>query len=105
MQIALIERDRMRQEMVRIDAINQRRLAMGEAIGRFESGIGDVMAKMGEAAEALANASDVIGRAARSAEKQADRIQQTTIATRRKPRLSAAQRCSSRAASRRSRAD
>ncbi len=81
MQIALIERDRMRQEMIRIDAINQRRLAMGEAIGRFESGIGDVMAKMGEAAEALANASDVVGRAARSAEKQADRIQQTTIAT------------------------
>jgi methyl-accepting chemotaxis protein len=81
MQIALIERDRMRQEMIRIDAINQRRLAMGEAIGRFESGIGEVMAKMGEAAEALGNASEVIGHAARSAEKQADRIQQTTIAT------------------------
>lgn len=81
MQIALIERDRMRQEMIRIDAINQRRLAMGEAIGRFENGIGDVMAKMGEAAEALARASDAIGKAARSAEHQADRIQRTTIAT------------------------
>ncbi len=54
MQIALIERDRMRQEMVRIDAINQRRLAMGEAIGRLKTGIGDVMTKMGEAAEAWA---------------------------------------------------
>lgn len=81
MQIALIERDRMRQEMVRIDAINQRRLAMGEAIGRFETGIGDVMAKMGEAAEALGRASMAIGTAARSAERQADRIQQTTLAT------------------------
>lgn len=81
MQIALIERDRMRQEMVRIDAINQRRLAMGDAIGRFENGMGDVMAKMGEAANALAHASDVIGKAARSAERQADRIQRTTIAT------------------------
>jgi methyl-accepting chemotaxis protein len=80
MQIALIERDRMRQEMIRIDAINQRRLAMGAAVGRFESGIGDVMAKMGEAAEALGRSGEAIGQAARSAEEHANRIQQKTLA-------------------------
>lgn len=81
MQIALIERDRMRQEMVRIDAINQRRLAMGEAIGRFEAGMDDVMGKMSDAAAALSRASEAIGHAARSAEQQADRIQRNSVAT------------------------
>jgi methyl-accepting chemotaxis protein len=81
MQFALIERDRMRQEMIRIDAINQRRLAMGEAVGRFEAGMDDVMGKMNDAAIALARASEAIGQAARSAEAQADRIQATSVTT------------------------
>ncbi|MBN8534222.1 MAG: methyl-accepting chemotaxis protein [Rhizobiales bacterium] len=81
MQFALIERDRMRQEMIRIDAINQRRLAMGEAVSRFEAGMDDVMGKMHDAAVALTRASDAIGRAARSAEAQADRIQATSVTT------------------------
>ncbi|MGL5447035.1 MAG: HAMP domain-containing protein [Rhabdaerophilum sp.] len=81
MQIALIERDQMRQEMIRIDAINQRRLAMGEAIGRFEAGMGDVMSKMSDAASALSHASETIAEAARSAEAQADRIHETSVAT------------------------
>lgn len=81
MQFALIERDRMRQEMIRIDAINQRRLAMGDAVSRFESGMDDVMGKMSDAATALARASDAIRQAARSAEAQADRIQETSVAT------------------------
>ncbi|CAN1542683.1 HAMP domain [Rhabdaerophilaceae bacterium] len=81
MQYALIERDRMRMEMVRIDAINQRRLLMGSAIGRFESGMSDVMHKISDAAKALQNAGSVMGKAARSAEEQADLIHATTIAT------------------------
>lgn len=81
MQFALIERDRMRQEMIRIDAINQRRLAMGDAVGRFEAGMDDVMGKMNDAATALARASEAIRQAARSAEAQADRIQETSVAT------------------------
>lgn len=81
MQIALIERDRMRQEMIRIDAINHRRLEMGEAVGRFEAGMDDVMRKMNDAAKALSCASEAIGQAARSAEAQADRIHETSVAT------------------------
>ncbi len=80
MQIALIERDRMRQEMIRIDAINQRRLALGEAIGRFEGGVGVMMAKMGAAAEALSQAGEAIDQSARAVEEQANRIQQKTLA-------------------------
>lgn len=81
MQYSLIERDRMRSEMARIDAINQRRLTMGSAISRFETGMSDVMQKISEAAKALHRAGTVMSQAARIAEEQADRIHATTITT------------------------
>jgi methyl-accepting chemotaxis protein len=81
MQIALLERDRMRQEMARIDAINQRRLQMGDAFGRFENGIASVMQKISAAGYALTRAGQAMDEAARSTASHAERIHAKTIAT------------------------
>jgi chromosome segregation ATPase len=81
MQIALLERDRMRQEMARIDAINQRRLQMGDAFGRFENSIASVMQKISAAGYALTRAGKAMDEAACSTANHAERIHAKTLAT------------------------
>lgn len=74
MQISLIERDRMRQEILRIDAINQRRLLLDSALGRFEGSMAVVMANIGGALRNLGATSEILDRTAREADLQAERI-------------------------------
>lgn len=81
MQISLIERDRMRQEMVRIDAINQRRLVMDKALSRFETGMGSVMQSIAGTLVVLNRTNDHLGNAAREAEAQATLIVSSTEET------------------------
>lgn len=78
MQISLIERDRMRQEMVRIDAINQRRLVMDRALSRFESGMGTVMQSISGTLVVLNRTNDQLANASREAEAQASLILSST---------------------------
>ncbi|MCA0399490.1 MAG: methyl-accepting chemotaxis protein [Proteobacteria bacterium] len=81
MQVSLAERDRMRQEMVRIDAINQRRLVLDGAVTRFEDGMAVVMKDISDTVHVLSETNDVLDRAARQADMQAERIRNTSLMT------------------------
>lgn len=81
MQVSLIERDRMRQEMVRIDAINQRRLVLDNALGRFEDGMAIVMRNISGTIRMLAQTSETLDKAAQEADTQAERIRSTSLTT------------------------
>lgn len=81
MQVSLIERDRMRQEMVRIDAINQRRLVLDNAVSRFEDGMAVVMRNISGTIRMLAQTSATLDQAARDADMQAERIRSTSLTT------------------------
>ncbi|HRE21408.1 MAG TPA: methyl-accepting chemotaxis protein [Rhabdaerophilum sp.] len=81
MQVSLIERDRMRQELVRIDAINQRRLVLDSAVANFEEGMVVVMKNINDTVHALSDTNEVLDAAARQADAQAERIRNTTMAS------------------------
>lgn len=81
MQVSLIERDRMRQEMLRIDAINQRRLTLDKAVGRFEEGMAVVMRNIAGTVHTLSLSSEALDRSARDADRQAERIRTTSLDT------------------------
>lgn len=81
MQVSLIERDRMRQELVRIDAINQRRLVLDSAVAHFEEGMVVVMKNINDTVHALSDTNEVLDAAARQADAQAERIRNTTMAS------------------------
>ena len=81
MQVSLIERDRMRQEMIRIDAINQRRLVLDTAVSRFENGMSVVIRNITGTVDALSDSSDMLDCAAREADRQAEHIRVTSSQT------------------------
>ncbi|MCA1998631.1 MAG: methyl-accepting chemotaxis protein [Hyphomicrobiales bacterium] len=81
MQVALAERDRMRQEMVRIDAINQRRLVLDAAVGRFEDSMAVVMKDITDTVRALGETNAALDEAARRAEAQVETIRHASRAT------------------------
>lgn len=81
MQLSLAERDRMRQEMVRIDAINQRRFVLDGAVARFEDGMAVVMKNISGTVHALALSNEALDQAARQADLQAESIRNTSVAT------------------------
>ncbi len=81
MQSALAERERMKQEMIRIDVINQRRLHLDGVVTKFESGLSNVMRDMGETVGVLARSNQMMERAARQAESYAEQIRSTSLAT------------------------
>jgi methyl-accepting chemotaxis protein len=81
MQVSLLERDRMRQELIRIDAINQRRLVLDTAVARFEDGMAVVMKNITDTVHALALTNDSLDQAARSADLQAEVIRNTSMVT------------------------
>lgn len=81
MQVSLIERDRMRQELMRIDAINQRRLVLDSAVANFEEGMVVVMKNINDTVHALSDTNEVLDAAARQADAQAERIRNTTMAS------------------------
>ncbi len=81
MQVSLIERDRMRQELMRIDTINQRRLVLDSAVANFEEGMAVVMKNIGDTVHALSGTNEVLDAAARQADAQAERIRATTMAS------------------------
>jgi methyl-accepting chemotaxis protein len=81
MQLSLGERDRMRQEMVRIDAINQRRLLLDTAVARFEDGMAVVMKDISDTVRALSETNAVIDAAARQADTQVEKIRNASMAT------------------------
>ncbi len=81
MQVSIAERDRMRQEMVRIDAINQRRLVLDNAVARFEDGMAVVMKNISDTVHTLAETNDVLDAAARQADSQAEKIRNTSMIT------------------------
>ena len=74
LQASLVERDRLRQEMARIDAINQRRLVLDGAVSRFEDGISVVLRNIGSTLQALALTADALSAAARQTRRQAEAI-------------------------------
>lgn len=79
MQVSLIERDRMRQELMRIDAINQRRLVLDSAVAHFEDGMAIVMKNINDTVHALSDTNEALDNAARQADAQAERIRNTTV--------------------------
>lgn len=81
MQVSLGERDRMRQEMVRIDAINQRRLVLDNAVARFEDGMAVVMKNIADTMHTLGESNEVLDKAARQADQQAEKIRNTSVVT------------------------
>lgn len=81
MQLSLAERDRMRQEMVRIDAINQRRLVLDNAVARFEDGMAVVMKNISDTVHVLAESNETLDLAARQADLQAEKIRNTSVVT------------------------
>jgi methyl-accepting chemotaxis protein len=81
MQISLAERDRMRQEMVRIDAINQRRLVLENAVARFEDGMAVVTKSIADTMHTLGASNDVLDKAARQADQQAEKIRNASVVT------------------------
>lgn len=81
MQLSLAERDRMRQEMVRIDAINQRRFVLDSAVAKFEDGMAVVMKNISGTVHALAVSNEALDEAARQADLQAETIRNTSVAT------------------------
>jgi methyl-accepting chemotaxis protein len=81
MQLSLAERDRMRVEMTRINAINSRRLVMDTAVGRFEDRMAVVMKGISETVRALGSTNAVLDEAARRAETEAERICEASLAT------------------------
>lgn len=81
MQVSLAERDRMRQEMVRIDAINQRRLVLDNAVARFEDGMAVVMKNIADTVHTLGESNEVLDKAARQADQQAEKIRNTSVVT------------------------
>lgn len=81
MQVSLAERDRMRQEMVRIDAINQRRMVLDAAVVRFEDGMAVVMKNISDTVRALAETNETLDAAARQADSQVEKIRSTSMAT------------------------
>lgn len=81
MQLSLAERDRMRQEMVRIDAINQRRLVLDTAVARFEDGMAVVMKNISDTVHVLAESNETLDEAARQADVQAEKIRNTSVVT------------------------
>lgn len=81
MQVSLAERDRMRHEMVRIDAINQRRLVLDNAVARFEDGVAVVMKNIADTVYALSESTEALDVAARQADQQAERIRNTSVLT------------------------
>lgn len=81
MQVSLAERDRMRQEMVRIDAINQRRLVLDNAVARFEDGMAVVMKNISDTVHVLAESNETLDQAARQADLQAEKIRNTSVMT------------------------
>jgi methyl-accepting chemotaxis protein len=81
MQLSLAERDRMRQEMVRIDAINQRRFVLEKAVSRFEDGMAVVMKKISDTVHTLAASNEALDLAARQADVQAEKIRNTSVVT------------------------
>lgn len=81
MQVSLAERDRMRQEMIRIDAINQRRLVLDGAVSRFEDGMAVVMKDISDTVHVLSEANETLDTAARRADSQAEKIRDTSRMT------------------------
>ena len=81
MQVSLAERDRMRQEMVRIDAINQRRLVLDTAVACFEDGMAVVMKNISDTVHVLAESNEMLDLAARQADLQAEKIRNTSVVT------------------------
>lgn len=81
MQVSLAERDRMRQEMVRIDAINQRRLVLDGAVTKFEDGMAVVMKDIADTVHVLSETNEVLDSAARQADTQAQKIRNASIQT------------------------
>lgn len=81
MQVALGERDRMRQEMVRIDAINQRRMVLDAAVAKFEDGMAIVMKNISDTVRALAETNTALDTAARQADSQVEKIRNASMAT------------------------
>lgn len=81
MQVSIAERDRMRQEMIRIDAINQRRLVLDTAVARFEDGMAVVTKNIADTIHALAETNEALDAAARRADSQAEKIRRTSDAT------------------------
>lgn len=81
MQLSLVERDRMRQEMVRIDAINQRRFVLDKAVARFEDGMAVVMKNIADTVHTLAESNEALDTAARQADMQAENIRNASVVT------------------------
>ena len=81
MQMSLAERDRMRQEMVRIDSINQRRFVLDKAVARFEDGMAVVMKNISDTVHTLAESNEVLDQAARQADMQAEKIRNASMVT------------------------
>lgn len=81
MQLSLVERDRMRQEMVRIDAVNQRRLVLDTAVAKFEDGMAVVMKNISDTVHVLAATNETLDSAARRADSQAEKIRNASVAS------------------------
>lgn len=77
----LQERDRMRAEMVRIDAINQRRAQLAGALARFESGIGAVLSDLGEALQRVDRSRLALDTVAEEANRRMERVRASAVAT------------------------
>jgi hypothetical protein len=74
MQTALIERDRMRQEMVRIEALNARRHVLEAALARFEHGMAGAMGNIARIMNTLGQTNAVLDRTAKETAQQVSSI-------------------------------
>jgi methyl-accepting chemotaxis protein len=81
MQVRLDERDRMRAEMIRIDAMNQRRQALGAEFHHFETSVARVLGNLATVVDGLAASEIAIAQATRATDEQASHIVASSQAT------------------------
>jgi HAMP domain-containing protein/uncharacterized protein YoxC len=81
MQSALIERDRMRQEMVRIEALNARRHVLDAALSRFETSMAGAMGNITRTMQTVGQTNSVLDRATRETAQQAESIRDASQET------------------------